>query len=144
MSDMRGHMTKEPSSYPLLIELVKNSRLSRYLVTLITAFIMLLVLVLAAYLDGVFTELSEWNLWRNFLDAPVLIIYIMVVYPLIWRLWWQSAQALQSLTPIDERDPNQSEIKAPIPNRRWELVAILSYTDGRSLLAVSKATLGLE
>jgi hypothetical protein len=118
-------MAKEPGSYPLLIELAQYSRLPRYWVTLMIAFIMLLVLVLAAFLGGVFTQLSEWSFWRNFLDAPVLIIYILVVYPLIWRLWWQSAQALQLLTPIDERDLNRSEIKVPIPNRRWEWVAIL-------------------
>jgi hypothetical protein len=118
-------MAKEPGSYPLLIDLVKYSRLPRYWVILTIAIIMLLILILVVYLDGVSYELSEWSLWRNFLDAPVLIIYILIVYPLIWRLWWQSAQVLQSLTPVDERDSNQSKIKAPIPNRRWEWVAIL-------------------
>ncbi len=119
-------MGKEPgNSYPLIIELARYSKLPRYLAISMIALIMLLVLVLAAYLDGVFTALSGWSLWRNFLDAPVLIVYIVVVYPLIWRLWWQSAQGLQSLAPIDKSDLNQTEIKEPIPNRRREWVAIL-------------------
>lgn len=81
-------MVKEPSSYPLIMELVKNSRLPRYWVIVVIAVVMILVLVLMAYLDGDFTELSEWSFWRDFLDAPIIIIYILVAYPFIWRLWW--------------------------------------------------------
>jgi len=118
-------MVKESSYYPLLIKLVKYPRLPSYLVILMIAIIMLLVLILAAYLDGIFTRLLEWSLWRNFLDAPVLIIYILIMYPFIWRLWRRSLQALRLLLPIDEGISNQSEIEVPIPNRRWEWVAIL-------------------
>jgi len=118
-------MVKDPGSYPLLMELVKHSRLPWYWVPVVIAVVLLMVLVLVAFLDGAFTNLSEWSLWRDFLDAPVLIIYILVVYPFIWRLWWQSVQALQSLLPVDEGDLNRLEMEVPIPNRRREWVAIL-------------------
>lgn len=36
----------------------------------VVAALLLLFLVLLAYLDSVFTDLSHWSLWRNFLDAP--------------------------------------------------------------------------
>jgi len=118
-------MAEEPGSYPLLMELVKCSRLPRYWVTVMIAVMLLLVLVLVVFLDGTFTELSEWSLWRYFLDGPVLITYILVVYPFMWQLWWRSVQALQSLLPIDEGDSNRLEVEVPIPNRRREWVAIL-------------------
>jgi len=52
-------------------------------------------------------------------------MYILVVYPFIWRLWWQSVVSLQSLLPIDEGDSHRVEVEVPMPNRRWERVAIL-------------------
>ncbi|UCB42309.1 MAG: hypothetical protein JSV77_07530 [Dehalococcoidales bacterium] len=118
-------MVKEPDSYPLLMELVKYSRFPWYWVTVVIAVVMLLVLVLVAYLDGTFGELSELSFWRNFLDGPVLTIYILVAYHFVWRLWWCSVQALQSLLPIDEGDSNRVEVDVRVPNRRWEWVALL-------------------
>ncbi|HEY86968.1 MAG TPA: hypothetical protein G4O06_02910 [Dehalococcoidia bacterium] len=118
-------MAKEPGSYPLLMELVKYSRLPWYWVTVMIAVVMLLVLVLVAYLDGDFTKLSEWNLWRSFLDAPVLTIYILVVYPVFWRLWWQSVQSLRSLLPIDEGSSKRVAVEVPLPNRRWEWASMI-------------------
>jgi hypothetical protein len=52
-------------------------------------------------------------------------MYILVVYPFIWRLWWQSVLSLQSLLPIDERDSKRAKVEVPVANRRWELLAIL-------------------
>jgi hypothetical protein len=89
------------------------------------AVVMLLVLVLAAYLDGSFVGLSEWSLWRNFLDGPVLTIYILVVYPFVWRLWWRSVLSLQSLLPINGGDSNRMKVEVPIPDRRWEWMSAL-------------------
>jgi hypothetical protein len=83
-----------------------------------------MLLVLMAFLDGVFVDLQHWRLWQNFLDAPVLTIYILIIYPFIWRLWWQSAQSLQSLLPTGEGHSNRVVMGVPIPNRRWEWAAI--------------------
>ncbi|MFC2035779.1 hypothetical protein ACFLUJ_06640 [Chloroflexota bacterium] len=118
-------MAIEPSSYPLLIKIVKCFRLPWYWVTVIIALILLLILVLAAFLDSAFTELSLPGFWRNFLDGPVLITYILVTYPLIWRLWWRTVQALQPLLAIETGDSNRLDMEVPIPNRRREWVTIL-------------------
>ena len=118
-------MTEEPRAYPLVMQLMKRSRLQWRWIMVIVAVPLLLFLVLAAYLDGVITDLSHWSLWRSLLDGPVLIMYILVVYPFIWRLWWRSVLSLQSLLPIDEGDSHRVEVEVPMPNRRWERVAIL-------------------
>jgi len=118
-------MTEEPRAYPLVMQLMKRSRLQWRWIMVIVAVPLLLFLVLAAYRDGVFSDLSHWSLWRSLLDGPVLIMYILVVYPFIWRLWWQSVLSLQSLLPIDEGDSKRAEVEVPVANRRWELLAIL-------------------
>ena len=118
-------MTEEPRAYPLVMQLMKRSRVQWRWIMVIVATLLLLFLVLAAYRDGVFSDLSHWSLWRSLLDGPVLIMYILVVYPFIWRLWWQSVVSLQSLLPIDEGDSKRAEVEVPVANRRWELLAML-------------------
>ena len=67
-------MAEELLVYPLVMELMKRTRLPRRWIIVIVSTLLLLFLVLAAYLDGVFTDLSHWSLWRSFLDGPVLIV----------------------------------------------------------------------
>jgi hypothetical protein len=91
----------------------------------ITTIFLILILILAAFLDGALTALPKGGFWRNFLDGPVLIIYILSIYPLIWRLWWRSVQTLQSLLPIDEKNPIRFINEVPRSKRLWEWIAIL-------------------
>jgi hypothetical protein len=109
-------MAEELRAYPLVMELMKRSRLRWHWVMAIATALLLLFIVLVAYLDGASTGLSEWNFWRNFLDGPVLTI---------WRLWRRSVLSLQSLLPIDEDGSNRVEVEVPIPKRRWEWMSIL-------------------
>ena len=97
-------MAEESQNLSLLAALMERSRLPWRWTTAIVAAVLLLSLVLATLLDGTFSSLSKWEFWRNFLDAPVLIVYMLVAYPLVWRLWWRAVQALQSLLPIDDGD----------------------------------------
>lgn len=118
-------MAEKPRSYPLIIELMKRLRLPWcWIIVAITA-LSLLSLILVAYLDGIFTDLSHWKFWRNFLDGPTLIIYILIIYPFVWRLWWRAAQSLQVLLPIDEGSPKWASVEVPLPNRRSEWVSII-------------------
>ena len=118
-------MAEEPRAYPLVMELMMHTRLRWRWIVVVVAALLLLFLVLVAYLGGIFTKLSEWNLWRSFLDAPVLIIYILVVYPFVWRLWWRSAESLQALLPIDQDSSKRVIVEVPLPNRRWEWTSII-------------------
>ena len=118
-------MTDEPRTYPLVIELVKRSRLKWNRVMLIVAALLILILVLFAYLDGAFTDLSYWEFWRNFLDGPVLVIYILLIYPIVWRLWLQAVETLHGLLSEDNGVLNKAQKENPLPARRWEWVSII-------------------
>ena len=118
-------MAEESRTDNLLQALMKFSRLPWYWTTAMVAAVLLLLFILAAYLDGVFGGLSELRFWQSFLDSPVLITYILVVYPLIWRLWERAVKAFQPLLPPDDSAPNQLKAEVRAPNRRWEWVAIL-------------------
>ena len=118
-------MTEEPRAYPLVMELMKRSRLGWRWVMVVVAAFLLLLLALVAYLDGVFTDLSHWEFWRNFLDGPTLILYVLVIYPPIWRLWWRAVRSLQALLPVDEGDLKQVAVEVPLPNRRREWLFVI-------------------
>ena len=118
-------MAEEHIAYLLVMKLIKRSRLPWYWVIAIIAVVMLLVLVLAAFLDGVFTELSDWNIYRNFLDGPTLTIYILVVYPPIWQLWWRAVQSLQALLSVDEGSSKPVAVEDSPTKRHWEWACII-------------------
>ena len=118
-------MAEEPRTYPLVMELMNRSRLRWRWVMVVVAVFLLLLLVLLAYLDGVITDLSHWEFWREFLDGPTLILYILVVYPLIWQLWWRAVQSLQALLPVDEGSSKPVTVEGSPTKRHWEWVSII-------------------
>ena len=118
-------MTEESRAYPLVMELTRRSRLGWHWVAVIIATVLILLLMLAAYLDGVFADLSHWETWRNLLDGPTLVLYILVIYPPIWRMWQRAAQSLEALLPADERNPKRESPEGLLIKRRWEWVALI-------------------
>ena len=115
-------MAKEPRADNLLQALMKLPRIPWYWATALIAALLLLFLILAAYLDGVLGDLSALWFWQEFLDSPVLIIYVLMVYPFMWRLWQRAVKTFQPLVPPDKA-PKLS-MGAPSPNRRWEWTAL--------------------
>ena len=118
-------MAEESRTDNLLQALMKRSRLPWYWTTAVVAAVLLLLLILAAYLDGAFSWLSTLRFWQSFLDSPALIIYILLVYPFMWRLWKRAVKAFQPLLPPDDSAPNQLIAEVPTLNRRWEWVVLL-------------------
>jgi len=114
-------MIKETPALPLLVELIKRSRLPWRWVTAIVAGVLLLALILSTLLDGVFSNLADWEFWRGFMGPPVIIIYILSIYPFMQRFEERAVQAFQSLLPSEE-GTNTPIIIAP--NRRWEWTAV--------------------
>jgi hypothetical protein len=113
-------MTEEPQVYPLVIELIRRSPLRwRWIVAILTV-LFLLWLVISAWLDGDLNTLSHWEFWRNFLDGPVLIIYFLVAYPILWQLWWQSAQSIQALSYDDTVNSKQAAERVLFQKRQQE------------------------
>ena len=115
-------MAEETQELPLLDTLIERSRLPWRWVTATVAAILLLSLILAALLDGAFSELSDWEFWRNFLDAPAAVIYILSIYPFVQRLW---DRALQAFQPLLSQEEGSIVVMAQALKRRWEWVAIL-------------------
>jgi hypothetical protein len=114
---------KEPRADNLLQALMRQSRLPWYWTTAVIAAVLVLLLVLAAYLDGDFSQLAAWGFWQGLLDSPVLIIYILVVYPFMWRLWEHAVRTFQPLLSNDD-DSKRTRVEVPVPNRRWEWIAL--------------------
>ena len=118
-------MAEESRSYPLVMELMRRSRLPWRWVIVVVAAVLLLLLILATFLDGVINDLSTWGFWQNNLDGLVLIIYILVVYPFMWQLRERAIQAFRPLLPLDEDDFNRLAAEVATPKRRWEWTSLL-------------------
>jgi hypothetical protein len=115
---------KKASDYPLVIAIVRRSCLPWYWAIAIITVVFLIFLILAAYLDGLFLDLSKWNLWRDYLDGPILTIYILMVYPFVWQWWRQAVQAVQQLLLEDQGEFSQVTTESAT-KRHWEWVAML-------------------
>ena len=118
-------MAEEPRTYPLVEALMMRSRLPWYWVTAVVAAVLLLLLILATFLDGVINDLSSWGFWLNNLEGLVLIIYILVVHVFMWRLRERAIQAFRPLLPLDEDDFNRLAADIATPKRRWEWTSVL-------------------
>jgi hypothetical protein len=108
------------------MELVKRSRLPwRWSVALIAA-VLLLFLILAAYFEGQFGDQFNWDYWRVGLQGPVIIIYVLAVYPFMWRLWQRAILAFRPLMSLEEDAFYQIAMRGSVPKRHWEWVALLA------------------
>ena len=118
-------MAEERRTNNLLIELMKRSHLPWHWATALFATVLILFFIFMVYLDGFINRLSAWSFWRNFLDSPVMITYILVVFPFMWRLWQGAIQAFRPLLAMEEGDFNRLAAEISAPNRLWEWVAVL-------------------
>ena len=103
-------MTEEAHEHNLLQMLMKKSRLPWRWATAMVGAVLLLLLILAVFLDGKPALLLNWDFWRFSLDGLVLIIYLLVVPIFMWRLRERAIQAFRPLLPISEDDFNQLDI----------------------------------
>ena len=117
-------MTGDSQPSPLLEAIVKRLKLPWYVVTILFAIFLLLMLVIAAYLDGDLTSPFEWNYWRTGIQEPVLLIYIFTIYLAISKM---EANAIKSLQPLlmQDNEPLKQFISGyNIANRRGELISL--------------------
>ncbi|UCD08095.1 MAG: hypothetical protein JSU79_06990 [Dehalococcoidales bacterium] len=117
-------MIQEPS-VPLLIKIVTFTRLPARWMTATIAIILLLIFVIFSSLDGSLSGFIEDDLWRYFMDAPVLITYILLVYPFMYRLWTKSVQTLYELMSEKSGDRDKPNLYIPDPKRRWEIISFV-------------------
>ncbi|MFC1946429.1 hypothetical protein ACFLXY_00765 [Chloroflexota bacterium] len=119
------NMIKEPAK-PLLVRIIDFTRLDKRWMTAIYAFSLVFLFVLASLLDGNLSGFIRDNLWRYFMDAPVLITYILLVYPVMYRLWLKSVQALHSLLPANVNNSDHPNLEIPEPKRGWEIISFVA------------------
>lgn len=125
-SHERGRfMALEARSHNLLDDLVRRSRLSQFWATAAVSAFLLSLLVLAAYLDGAFSEGFEWPIWRPHLEAPVIIIYTLILHPFLWKLHLKAVEAFRPLSRLDDREFDKVAEEVLTLDRRREWVAII-------------------
>ncbi len=127
-SHKREFMAEESRTDSLLDHLMKRSRMPWYLATAIATAVLLLFSILVAYLDGLFvssTAISKWEFWRELLDFPTWLVWILMMYPYMRRLRDQAIHTFQLLLPLEDSVPNRLAAEVFVPNRRLEWGAVL-------------------
>ncbi|MFC1950652.1 hypothetical protein ACFLWD_03200 [Chloroflexota bacterium] len=118
-------MAEKYHAYTLVGAIMKRSHLSWYWATAVIAAMLILLLILVTYLDGVLANLLEWGFWQNHIEGPILITYILMAYPFMWRLRERAIQTFRPLLSLDDEAFNRMVVKLSTPNRRWEWGAVL-------------------
>ena len=118
-------MTSETSRDPLIVAVMKKTRLSWYWATTLVGAVIISLLILVTFLNGDYGYFSDLSFWRSLLDGPVMITYILVIYPFMWRLFKQAVEAFRSISPMEESDFNWLVAEITTPNRHREWAAIL-------------------
>jgi hypothetical protein len=108
---------KEESRLNLLQAVVKSSRLPWYWFTASYSLTLLLLLIIATFLDGMTDRFSQWDFWREYVAGPVIIVYIFLIFPYMRRLGEKAIEAFRQLLSREEDTPDGEEF---VPNRRWE------------------------
>lgn len=114
-------MIQDSRADPILVVLMKQTRLPWYRATALAAAILLALLILVTFINGNIHYFLELSFWRSLLDGPVMITYILVVYPFMWRLYKQAVEAFRSISPMEENNFNRIVAQITKPNRQWEL-----------------------
>jgi hypothetical protein len=117
-------VVEESRAAPILVSLMKQTRLPWYRATALVAAVLLSLLILVTFLNGDTSDFSEPGFWRSILDGPVMITYILVVYPFMWRLFKQAIEAFRAISPVEESDFNRLVAEITTPNRHRELAVL--------------------
>jgi hypothetical protein len=119
MSDTNGNE-------PLLVSIINRTHLSWYWATLLIAIILILTLILVGYLSGAFEQQEGWEVWRVGLQAPSIIIYILLIYPVIERLWRRALEAFRPLVTTEEKEFDNLIAEVSKIRRSHEWLSVLA------------------
>jgi uncharacterized membrane protein len=134
-------MTTEAQSQPLLVALMQRLNISWRWATVVIAGILFLLLVLAGYADGAFGQQFEGEFWRV-VQSPVIIIYILAIYPFMLRLWKPAVEAFRPLVSMGENQFNRLSAEITALNRRREWIAL--FIGFLFLLVLARPWVGIE
>ncbi len=114
----------ETHSQPLLVALMRRLRIPWRWATVVIAGILFFSLILVGYLDGDFSQQSIGRFWRIGLQGPVMIVYVLAIYPFILRLRKPAIEAFRPLVSISEDQFNRLSKDITTVNRRQEWLAV--------------------
>jgi len=109
----------------LLQTLMYKTRLSWGWATVTIAAVLLLIVLLAVIFDGSFTRLSNGAFLLNILNGPMLITYVLVIYPFGITLRERVIQAFEPLLTQNDEVFTNLVRKIRTPNRIWEWFLVL-------------------
>ena len=118
-------MSEKPRHNDLLEDLLRWTRLPWYGATALISAVLSLSVLLAAYLDGVFSRPFGWDVWRGALQPPAIITYILVIYPFMQQLWDRAVRALTPLLDLDNRSRDEMIEGLNRANHRSEWLAVI-------------------
>jgi MFS family permease len=102
---------------------MNRSPLSWRWTTALIAGVLFFFLILVGYLDGAFGQQFEGEFWRV-VQTPIIIIYILVIYPFMLRLWKPAIEAFRPLVSMSENEFNSLSKEISTVNRRREWAAL--------------------
>jgi len=108
----------------LVEELVGRTRLSWLQVVVTVGLTLILFLILVAFLAGVLDAPFDAGFWRGGLLFPAIILYILLTLPILQRLRNRAITSFRPLALMDNDNFEQLLARAPIFNRRLELLAM--------------------
>lgn len=113
------------SPYTLLGSWVERTRLSWLKATLLIGFVLLVFLLLAAFLDGIFNHPFDARYWRIALLGPIVVLYIFATHPQIRRLRHQAIEAFRPIVKMSwqEFDHFVEEYLPLNRSREWMVFA---------------------
>jgi hypothetical protein len=70
--------------------------------TAVLGLVLVLALFVAAYLDGVLAQFFRQGSWRGLLTAPLVVLYILVIAPILARMDTDVINAFRSIAEVDD------------------------------------------
>jgi hypothetical protein len=108
----------------LLERFVKTMRLPWPVFTLFIAVFLIVILAITAVADGLKMQQLGWIFWRDSLQGPAILIYILSIYPMLQRVGNNAIESILPLLNLDSIEINQYISKYCSPRRSHEWLAI--------------------
>jgi hypothetical protein len=104
-------------------EMVERTRLPQLQLAARLVLVAVLLLVGAAYLDGILALTLSGGFWRVALASPLMMGYVAPFQPVLKRWRVAAIQSFRRLVPVDDEGFRRSLARASVFNRRREKLA---------------------
>jgi len=118
-------LARKYTKYPLVEAAIQRSPLPRLWTVTIVAGVLLLLLILMAYFDGILSKLFDWSELRYVLFFIFFITYVLAVYPFMMRSREQAVLAFGPLLSLKDDASNKIVADVTKPNRPREWIIFI-------------------